>query len=155
MSMATLAQKRRPMRVLLVEDNKGDILLICRALIQSGVPHEITVVRNGQEALAVLHSDDTNSWPDIVFLDLNLPGMSGHEVLQTIKESSAHKHLPVFMLSSSRASEDVVRCYQSHTNCYLVKPHDLSALREIIQRVGRFWFSLAVLPSHTTQWGTV
>jgi CheY-like chemotaxis protein len=147
MSISTLEEKQRPMRMLIVEDNKGDIMLIKRAFSQSNIPHEITIARTGEEALNVLNNSSINHQVDMIILDLNLPGMSGHEVLQILKNNENYKHIPVFVLSSSRAIEDVVTSYEEHANCYLVKPHSLDMLRDIIHRIGQFWFSLAVLPN--------
>ncbi len=147
MSIATLEEKHRPVRLLLVEDNKGDVLLIKRAFSRSPIPHEITVARTGEEALSILNSHPMDDQSDMILLDLNLPGISGHEVLRTVKNHERHKRIPVFVLSSSRAAEDVVSSYEAHANCYLVKPHDLETLEEITHRIGEFWFSLAVLPN--------
>lgn len=147
MSISTLEEKQRPVRMLIVEDNKGDIVLIKRAFSQSNIQYEITVARTGEEAIDVLNNCHINDQMDMIILDLNLPGMSGHEVLQVLKNNEHYKHIPVFVLSSSRAIEDVVTSYEEHANCYLVKPHSLDMLREIIHRIGQFWFSLAVLPN--------
>lgn len=147
MSISTLEEKQRAVRMLIVEDNKGDIMLIKRAFSQSNIPHEITIARTGEEAMDVLNSSNISHQVDMIILDLNLPGMSGHEVLQVLKNNEHYKHIPVFVLSSSRAIEDVVTSYEEHANCYLVKPHSLEMLREIIHRIGQFWFSLAVLPN--------
>lgn len=151
MSIATLEEKNRPVRMLLVEDNKGDVLLIKRAFSLSTIPHEITVARTGEEALAILDSHPMDDQSDMILLDLNLPGISGHEVLRTIKSHERHKRIPVIVMSSSRAVEDVVNSYEAHANCYLVKPHDLETLEEITQRIGEFWFSLSVLPNGETK----
>lgn len=151
MSISTLEEKQRPVRMLLVEDNKGDIMLIKRAFAQSAIPHEIIVARTGEEALEQLDSRPMDNQADMILLDLNLPGISGHEVLHTVKSHERHKRIPVFVLSSSSASDDVVRCYEAHANCYLVKPHSLETLKEITYRIGQFWFSLAVLPNGETR----
>ncbi len=151
MSISTLEERQRPVRMLIVEDNKGDIMLIKRAFSQSNIPHEITVARTGEEALEVLENSHLGNQSDMILLDLNLPGMNGHEVLRSVKTSEHYKHIPVFVLSSSRAIEDVTSCYEEHANCYLVKPHSLDMLREIIHRIGQFWFSLAVLPNGETR----
>jgi chemotaxis family two-component system response regulator Rcp1 len=151
MSISTLEEKQRPVRMLLVEDNKGDIMLFKRAFAQSAIPHEITVARTGEEALEQLDSRPMDDQSDMILLDLNLPGMSGHEVLRAVKAHERHKRIPVFVLSSSRAPEDVVSSYEQHANCYLVKPHDFDALKEITHRIGQFWFSLAVLPNGETR----
>lgn len=147
MSIATLEDKHRPVRVLLVEDNKGDVLLIKRAFSLSAIPNVITVARTGEEALSIIDSHPIDSQTDMILLDLNLPGISGHEVLQTIKTHDLHKFIPVFVLSSSRSVEDVVSSYAAYANCYLIKPHDIEALEDITHRIGEFWFSLAVLPN--------
>ena len=138
---------RKPIRMLLIEDNKGDALLINRAFSQLDTPYEITVARTGEEALSVL--DGVRSY-DYILLDLNLPGINGHEVLQTIKSSERFKHIPVFVLSSSRAQEDVLGSYQAYASCYLVKPHNLDALCEITSSITNFWFSKVLLPDNVS-----
>jgi len=151
MSVLPLQHRQRPMRLLLVEDNRGDVMLLKRAFTQSNIPHEITIARTGEEALAIVNTAQPHTSADIIILDLNLPGLSGLEVLQALKNDAQHQSIPIFVLSSSRAQADVVESYQSHANCYLVKPHDLDSLCEIVERIGQFWYALAVLPSHESK----
>jgi len=147
MNSRTLQEKARPAKMLLVEDNRGDVLLMQRAFAKSGVPYEFTVARSGEEALTMLYADDAPCECDMILLDLNLPGMSGHEVLRKLKGDERFKQIPIFVLSSSRAEEDVITSYEDHANCYLVKPHSIDDLYEIARRIGQFWYSIVVLPN--------
>ncbi len=147
MSIDVLKNKNRPIRLLLVEDNRGDVILIKRAFLRSQTPYEITVARTGEEALQIVREAPDGAQADMIILDLNLPGLSGHQVLCAIKNHERLRRIPVFILSSSSAEADVVECYNAHANCYIVKPHTLETLCEIADRIEAFWFSLAVLPN--------
>lgn len=139
----------RPIQILLVEDNKGDVMLTKRAFSQAQMPVDFQVAMTGEEALERLHSDTPTApvlHPDIILLDLNLPFISGCEVLDRIKHDPALKHIPVIMLTSSKAESDVMRCYQSHANSYLVKPSSQQQFATIVKAVENFWFNHAVLP---------
>lgn len=150
MNSSTLEAQKRPMRILMVEDNKGDAMLIRRVIGESGIPSELAEARTGESALELLEQISSGQWPDIILLDLNLPGISGHQVLTAVKGHADLKRIPVFILSSSRAINDIVGSYESYANCYLVKPHDVGALRTIAKGIRDFWYSLAILPNGTT-----
>lgn len=140
----TLEHLKRPVRILLVEDGRGDALLIKKAFRQSNIPSEITLALSGEEALEVVNN--STHLPDIIVLDLNLPGMNGKQVLRTLKEDTKYRRIPVIILSSSKAKSDVTECYDLHANSYIVKPHDIESLCHITEKLEHFWFSLAVLP---------
>ena len=150
MSIETLEQKHRPARVLLVEDNHGDVLLTRRAFKQSRIANELTVAENGEDALAILNQDGefaNTPLPDLILLDLNLPKMSGQDVLTEIKTHEKLKRIPVIILSSSKAEQDVVKSYELHANGYVVKPMDLENFQEVVTKLEQFWFTLVVVPN--------
>lgn len=149
MTIETIANKHRTAQILLVEDNNGDVMLTRRAFNEAKIANEITVATSGEQALAMLRKEGIFAdiaTPDLILLDLNLPKMHGQEVLNFIKSGSELKHIPVVVLSSSRAEQDVVRSYNLHANGYVVKPVNLEKFREVIEKLERFWFTLVVLP---------
>jgi two-component system, chemotaxis family, response regulator Rcp1 len=138
-----------PITILLVEDNKADACLVKEAWKTAKVPNRISVVRDGTEALEFLHrtGDYTSApRPDVIMLDLNLPGMNGHEVLADIKRDSDLRRIPVVVLTGSSADEDVRKAYDLHANCYITKPGTFTDLTAIIKSVAEFWGQIAVLP---------
>lgn len=139
----------RPVRILLVEDNPGDVLLTQEAFADAAISNEIHVAYDGEEALAYLRKEGDNAQaksPDLVLLDLNLPKKSGHDVLKDIKGDPELSHLPVIVLSSSRAETDVLKSYRLHASSYLAKPNDMSELSAIVGAIERFWFSVVLFP---------
>ncbi len=152
MVMKTLQKKQRPALILIVEDNPGDVLMIKRAFRQAKMPYEMMIATSGEEALAILGREEPYTQamkPDIILLDLNLPKMSGKEVLSEIKKNEAFKLIPVMVLSSSSAEQDVVSSYALHANSYIVKPSDLQESLAVVEKVEQLWFTLAVLPEGT------
>ncbi|MFD2696594.1 response regulator [Mesonia sediminis] len=139
----------RKVNVLLVEDNEGDILLTQEAFEESKVQADLSVVRNGQEALDFLFKrkdyEDAQR-PDIILLDINIPIYNGHEVLQQIKTDEQLKTIPVIMLTTSNNQEDVKKCYEQHCNTYIVKPLDMEEFLEVILKIDQFWLQLSVIP---------
>lgn len=138
-----------PIEILLVEDNPGDVRLIREAF--EGVDHETVFhpITNGDEAVDWLTEPVTHesaSVPDMALLDLNLPGRDGDEVLKAIRAHSQLETLPVIMLTSSSAREDVERCYTASANAYLTKPTDPSDFQALAENVEQFWFKHAILP---------
>jgi CheY-like chemotaxis protein len=131
--------------ILLVEDNPADARLTIEAFQRADAQLQVEVCEDGESALARLR-DPSVPLPQLVLLDLNLPGIDGREVLETIKADPALRRVPVCILTTSRADEDVERAYGQHTNAYVVKPVDLNAFRAAIQQIERFWFSTAQLP---------
>jgi CheY-like chemotaxis protein len=143
-----VSEERLP-RLLMVEDNPGDAFLLKQALSEAGFRYTMTVVPNGDEALAYLHSEGRffgSPRPDLVLLDLNLPGKTGHEVLREIKEDSKLRSIPVIILSSSEAESDLTMAYDLHANCYIHKPSGLNETLEIASQIAAFWFSAVSLP---------
>jgi CheY-like chemotaxis protein len=140
----------RPVEILLVEDNPGDVRLTREALREGKVRNNMTVARDGVEAMAILrrnppHQDAAR--PDLILLDLNLPRKDGREVLSEIKEDPALRQIPVVVLTTSRAEADVVRSYNLHANCYISKPVDLEQFITVVKTIESFWFEVVTLPS--------
>lgn len=138
-------------RVLLVEDNRADQEMIRRCLQACGPTHQLRVLSDGQQAMEDLGMAGASasagvSLPDLVLLDLNLPRLSGYEVLQRIRECERLRHLPVVILSTSRAHEDVLRSYRAGCSCFLTKPTGYNEFRDLMDVLCRFWLSTARLP---------
>ncbi|MGA2386103.1 MAG: response regulator [Candidatus Bathyarchaeia archaeon] len=139
----------RPVDILLVEDNPGDVRLTKEALRDAKVLNEIYVAKDGVEAMEFLHRKGRFSkvpLPDLILLDLNLPRKDGREVLAEIKEHPILKHIPVVVLTTSKAEEDIVKTYNLHANAYITKPVDLDRFAEIIHVLNEFWFTIVKLP---------
>jgi two-component system, chemotaxis family, response regulator Rcp1 len=133
--------------ILLVEDNEGDIILTKEALKEAKIKNEISVAMDGQEALAILQSG--NTLPDLIILDINLPKCNGLELLNIIKADEKLKRIPVIMLSTSCAEEDIMNSYAGHANCYITKPVDLARFMEVVKSIESFWISIVRLPQKT------
>lgn len=131
-------------RVLVVEDNPADVDLLLECLNPIGA--QTTVARNGLEALDVLRRDESRLI-DLVLLDVNLPGMSGHEVLQEIRSDSRLHLTPVIVLSHSDHERDIARMYRLGANCYVRKPETLGELRKAVWKIEEFWLGLVALPA--------
>jgi len=131
--------------ILLVEDNPADVRLTVEVFKQAKLHNTLHVAEDGEAALAILR-DRTRRRPDLVLLDLNLPGIDGREVLQEIKTDPALLSIPVCILTTSRAESDIFNAYQHHTNCYIVKPVDLEQFINVVQQIQDFWFSIVKLP---------
>ncbi|MGS2717113.1 response regulator [Eionea flava] len=135
--------------ILLVEDNEGDIELTKEAFDEAKFRNNLHVAEDGEEALDFLFKRNGNEnvpTPDIILLDLNLPGTNGREVLETIKADSNLKRIPVIVLTSSQADKDVVESYDLHANCYIVKPVDAIKFMSVVQHVENFWIDIVCLP---------
>ena len=140
----------RPIEILLVEDNPGDVRLTQEALDEAKVLNNLSVVDNGVDALAFLRQEGKYASavrPDLILLDLNLPKKDGRAVLADIKEDPSLKRIPVVILTTSRAEEDIVRSYDLHANCYVTKPVDLDQFIKVVKSIEQFWFSVVMLPS--------
>ncbi|GAB3021515.1 response regulator [Natronobiforma cellulositropha] len=145
----TRTQTAQPIDILLVEDNPGDVRLTEEAFKEGRIENNIHVARDGVEALAFLRKEgtfDDAPRPDLVLLDLNLPRMNGDEVLATLKADDELKSIPVVVLTSSKAEEDIVTSYKHHANAYLTKPIDPAAFIETVRSFEEFWFSVVRLP---------
>ena len=136
------------LKILLVEDSPSDVRLTREALKDSPVPIQITVARDGVEAIDYLHQAELGfgDRPDLVLLDLNLPRKNGREVLAEVKNSPALKQIPVVVLTSSKSEEDISEAYSLNANCYITKPADLSEYVNVLKAVEDFWFFTATLP---------
>jgi CheY-like chemotaxis protein len=135
--------------ILLVEDNPGDVRLMEEAFKEGSVTSHLNVVGNGEEALAFLRKQEgfiSAPRPDLVILDLNLPRKDGREVLAEIKSDPDLKRIPVVVLTTSDAEQDVTRSYNLHANCYITKPVGLERFFTVIHRIEAFWLSVAHLP---------
>lgn len=140
----------RTIELLLVEDNPGDVRLTQEALREAGLPTRLTVARDGQEAMRMLTGGPgvgERANPDLVLLDLNLPKLSGHEVLRLMKGNDDLKSIPVVVLSTSNAARDISISYKSHANCYITKPVDYERFIELIRGLLQFWFEVVRLPT--------
>jgi CheY-like chemotaxis protein len=138
-----------PVEILLVEDNPGDERLTREALKEGKVYSNLHWAKDGVEALEFLRRQGRfrdAPRPDIILLDLNLPKKDGREVLSEIKADDALKQIPVVVLTTSKAEEDVVRSYQLHANCYVTKPVDLEKFIVVVQSIDRFWLTVVTLP---------
>jgi two-component system response regulator len=133
----------RSFRILLIDDNPGDVWLLKEALRLAQVPVQMTIARDGIEAIECLRKVETNAvdCPDFIVLDLNLPRKNGHEVLTEIKASSGLRHIPVVVLSSSNAEEDRRNAYELSACCFVTKPNGLPAYVEMVRGMDRFWLS--------------
>ena len=138
--------------ILLVEDNPADIKITQRALRESGIPVDLLVARDGEEAVEYLlrqgkYADDPN-WrgPDLVLLDLNLPRLTGRQVLERIRATSSLRAIPVVVLSTSRRLEDVQDIYIAGANTYIEKPQDFNRFVEVLKTIQRYWLETALLP---------
>ncbi len=137
-----------PFRILLVEDNPGDVELTREALRETGAPIYLQTARDGVEALSFLTAEQSegSSRPDLILLDVNLPKKSGLEVLEAIKSDPNLRQIPVLMLSCSGADRDVFKSYDLHANCYVRKPENLDGFDRIFEAISEFWMGVAKLP---------
>ncbi len=139
----------RAIEILMVEDNPGDVRLTREALKGGKVLNQLHVVEDGVAALDFLYRRPPHQnapRPDLILLDLNLPKMDGREVLATIKSDDSLKVIPVVVLTTSQAEEDVLRAYRLNANCYVTKPVDLHQFNRIVQAVEEFWLTIVSLP---------
>jgi CheY-like chemotaxis protein len=138
------------MDILLVEDNLADVRLVREALIEGDVPARLHWVASGEAALGFLRKQGERALsptPDLVLLDLNLPGLHGHEVLATIKGDPALLSIPVVVLTSSSSRPDVLRAYAAHANAYVVKPDNFEKVRTMVGTIRSHWLGSVLLPS--------
>jgi two-component system, chemotaxis family, response regulator Rcp1 len=133
-------------RILLVEDNAGDVRLTREALREAEVAVDLVAVADGDQALEFLRGEGAR--PDLILLDLNLPRKNGLEVLEEIKGDPELRHTPVIMLTTSSSARDIAACYDRGVNCYVVKPLDLDDFTGLVQAINGFWLEVARLPPH-------
>ena len=139
-----------PIDILLVEDNAADVRLTEEVLADSKVHNHLTVANNGEEALACLRRQGkfkSSARPDLILLDLNLPVKDGREVLAEIKADPNLKRIPVVILTTSKAEEDILKTYNLHANCYITKPVDLEQFVTVVRYIEDFWLAIVKLPN--------
>jgi CheY-like chemotaxis protein len=149
MKEKTMMNAVRPIDILLVEDNPADVRLTREALKEAKVLNTLHVVEDGMAALEFLRKRDQYAGspaPDLILLDLNLPRKDGREVLAEIKQDENLKRIPVVVLTTSRADEDIVRSYNLHANAYVTKPVDLKQFLDVIRAIEEFWLAVVTLP---------
>lgn len=137
-----------PIEILLVEDNPGDIRLTREALKDAKVRNHLSVVMDGAEAIAYLRKEGKHRnaiQPDLILLDLNLPKRNGREVLENIKGDEALRHIPVVILTTSQAEQDVIAGYRLHANAYVTKPVDLEQFLKVVGSIEEFWLEIVKL----------
>ncbi|NNE29610.1 MAG: response regulator [Saprospiraceae bacterium] len=142
--------RKRPVHILLIEDNPGDVRLTQEAFKEGEMDVTLSVVMDGVEAVKFLNQEEDHvdaEIPDLILLDLNLPKMDGREVLEVIKSTQTLKRIPVVVLTTSNAEQDILKSYNLHVNCYINKPVDFDKFFDIIQKIEDFWLSTAVLPT--------
>ena len=145
----TIAARGRPVEILLVEDNPGDVRLTRETLKDSKLLNHMSVVGDGIEAMAYLRREGKYleaTRPDLILLDLNLPKKDGREVLAEIKNNEQLRRIPVVVLTTSSAEQDIVRTYDLHANCYITKPVNLDQFSAVVKAIEEFWFTIVRLP---------
>jgi CheY-like chemotaxis protein len=148
-AMSMTPELVRPVEILLVEDNPGDVRLTMEALKEAKVINNLTVLKDGEEALSYLRRQGSYAQakrPHLILLDLNLPRKDGREVLAQIKADEALKRIPVVVLTTSQDEQDVLRSYNLHANCYITKPVDLDQFISVVRTIEDFWLGIVVLP---------
>jgi len=143
------SRETRPIEILLVEDNPGDVRLTQEAFRDAKVRNEMVVVGDGLEAMAYLKQENKYAHatrPDLILLDLNLPRMNGFEVLDAIKADESLKRIPVVVLTTSQAEQDIIRSYDLHANAYVTKPVDLEQFIVAIHAIENFWLEIVKFP---------
>ena len=141
----------KPVEILLVEDSPGDVRLTMEALKEAKVLNNLSVAADGIEAMAFLRREGAFAQaprPDVILLDLNLPKKDGREVLAEIKADPNLRRIPVVVLTTSRAEEDVFRAYDLHANCYITKPVDFKQFLDVVQSIEDFWLTVVKLPAN-------
>ncbi len=136
-------------QILLVEDNEGDIVLTLEAFKELTVQHTVTVVKDGAEAVDFLRREgqySDNVMPHLILLDINMPRLSGIEVLDFIKKDEKLKKIPVVMLTTSSSEADITACYEKSANCFITKPLEFGKFLAVIKSIEAFWFTVAQLP---------
>lgn len=140
----------KPVEILLVEDNEGDVGLIEEVLEETKIRNTLHIAKDGAEAMLFLRGEGTFSGsprPDIILLDLNLPKRDGREVLEEVKEDSNLKSIPIVILTTSGAEKDIHRAYELHANAYVTKPLDFDQFICVIESIARFWLEIVRLPT--------
>lgn len=145
----SLTTGSRPIEIMLVEDNPGDVRLIVEAFKENKLRNKLDVVEDGVQALAFLHQEGRYAeapHPDLILLDLNLPKKDGREVLAEIKADENLRRIPVVILTSSKAEEDIFKAYNLQANCYITKPMGLDQFVKVVKSIQEFWLTIVKLP---------
>lgn len=145
-----MIKKTRPVNILLIEDNPGDVRLTQEAFKEGKLAVNLSVVMDGVEAINYLHKRNRHrnaTLPDLILLDLNLPKKDGREVLAEVKTDANLKRIPVVVLTTSNAEQDILKTYNLHANCYINKPVDFEKFFDVIQKIEEFWLATAILPT--------
>jgi two-component system, chemotaxis family, response regulator Rcp1 len=147
--VAGIKESCRPIEILMVEDNPGDVRLTIEALKEGKVRNNLYTVEDGELALAYLRRQGQfaeATRPDLILLDLNLPKKNGPEVLAEIKEDPELRRIPVVILTVSKAEQDILKSYNLHANCYITKPVDLDQFIQVVKSIEDFWLTVVMLP---------
>ena len=139
----------KPIEILMVEDNPGDVRLTIEALKEGKVRNNLFTVEDGEQAMKYLRREEPYqeaTRPDLVLLDLNLPKKNGREVLAEIKDDPELKRIPVVILTVSTAEQDILKSYNLHANCYITKPVNLERFIEVVESIEDFWLTVVMLP---------
>jgi CheY-like chemotaxis protein len=142
--------KNKPITILMAEDNATDVMITKEALVHAKLLNTLHVVSDGIEAMDFLYRRGKYAKaprPDLILLDLNMPRKNGQEVLAEIKADDKLKFIPVVILTTSKAEEDVLKAYGLHANCYVIKPVDFDVFAEVVRSIEQFWFSVVRLPT--------
>ena len=141
----------KPIHILLVEDNEGDIMLIKEAFDEAKLANDISIVKDGEKAIFFLGKKEMYKdarTPDLIILDVNLPRKNGHEVLEFVKTNDHLLQIPVIMLTTSSSENDIVKSYKNHANCYITKPVEVDDFMKAVLEIEEFWISLVKLPEN-------
>ncbi len=144
-----IIEELKPIDILLAEDSPGDADLAKEALEESKLKNRLFAVSDGQEALDFLYKKgkyENAPRPDLILLDLNMPRVDGREVLKIVKEDENLRSIPIVVLTTSRAEEDILKSYNLHANCFISKPLDLDKFIEVVNNIENFWISIVTLP---------
>jgi CheY-like chemotaxis protein len=149
-----MTYQTNPINILLVEDNPADARLIKEVFKDTKTKNRLYVVKDGVEAMAFLNQEVDYvdiPRPDVILLDLNLPRKDGREVLKELKEDNILKRVPIVILTTSSAEEDIIKTYNNHANCYITKPVDFDQFLKVINSIEDFWLSVVKLPSNLNE----
>lgn len=139
----------KPIHILLVEDNEGDILLTTEALEEKKIINKVSVVKDGNKAIDFLNKKNEYKdaeLPNLILLDINLPKKNGHEVLQYIKTNDKFRHIPIIMLTTSSSEKDIMLSYKHYANCFITKPVEVNDFIEAVTKIENFWVNIVQLP---------
>ncbi len=143
-------ERLKPIEILLVEDNPGDVRLTQEAFKEGKIKNNLYITKDGVEAIEFLRHEGEYSdspRPDLILLDLNMPRKSGKEVLEEVKADDDLKRIPVVILTTSEAEQDILRSYDLHANCFITKPVDMNQFIEVVKYIENFWFTVVRLPN--------